>query len=221
MVLELAEGEPLSQILTMPLPPERVIALTTQLLHALEHAHAAGLVHRDLKPDNVMVAWQDGREHLRIVDFGIAILRDEQDVARLTGVGQMIGTPIYMSPEQAKCESVDQRTDLFALGVIVYEMLSGMLPFEGGAMEIALSNVNKEPPRFAERVPGLIIDPMLEAFCRKLMARKIEQRFTSARAALDVLEVLAVDPAEAGLRMGIMDVAKAMAVVSLSDPPGS
>ncbi len=215
MILELAEGESMTHLLTMPLAPERVIALVRQLLLALEHAHGAGLIHRDLKPDNVMVAWRDGREHLQIVDFGIAILRDDPGVARLTATGQMVGTPIYMSPEQAKCEAFDHRTDLFALGVIVYEMLSGVLPFEGGALEIALSNVNKDPPVIATRVPGLLVDPVLEAFCRKLMARKLDVRFGSARAALELLDLIALDPAEAGLRLGIMDVEKALAVVAL------
>ena len=218
MVLELAEGESMTQILTMPLAPERVIALVTQLLLALEHAHDGGVIHRDLKPDNVMVAWRDGREHIQIVDFGIAILRDDPGVARLTATGQMVGTPIYMSPEQAKCEAFDHRTDLFALGVIVYEMLSGVLPFEGGALEIALANVSKDPPRIADRVPGLLVDPVLEAFGRKLMARKLDDRFASARQALDALELIATDPTEAALRLGIMDVARALAVVSLTDP---
>ena len=221
MVLELAEGEPLSQVLTMPLPPERVIALVAQLLGALDHAHGAGLIHRDLKPENVMVAWREGREHLQIIDFGIAILRDDPAAARLTATGQMIGTPIYMSPEQAKCEAFDHRTDLFALGVIVYEMLSGALPFEGSAMEIALANVNKDPPRIADRVPGLLVEPVLEAFCRKLMARSLDVRFASARAALDTLELIATDPDEAALQLGIMDVARALAVVALSDPSGT
>ena len=218
MVLELAEGEPLAEILTMPLPPERVVALTTQLLHALEHAHAAGLIHRDLKPDNIMVAWREGREHVQIIDFGIAILRDDPTLARLTATGQMIGTPIYMSPEQAKCEAFDHRTDLFALGVIVYEMLAGTLPFQGGPLEIALANVNKDPPPIAARVPGLIVEPLLETFARKLMARKLEHRFASAREALAALELIASDPDEAALRLGIMDVARALAVVSLTDP---
>ena len=219
IVLELADGESLSHHLTMPLAPERVTALVDQLLDALGHAHDHGLVHRDLKPDNVMVAWRDDREHVQIIDFGIAVLRDDPGLSRLTATGQMVGTPIYMSPEQAKCEPFDHRTDLFALGVIVYEMLSGVLPFEGGALEIALANVNKDPPLIAERVPGLIVDPLLEAFGRKLMARSLSDRFGSAREAREVLALLASDPEAAWLRLGRMDVARAMAVVWLSDPP--
>ena len=180
-VLAYADGEPLSNIMTMPLAADRVVELTSQILLGLEHAHAAGLVHRDLKPDNVMVSWRDGREHVQIVDFGIAALRSDDTLERLTATGQMIGTPIYMSPEQAKCEPFDHRTDLFALGVIVYEMLTGMLPFSGSALEIAVANINKDPPRFAVRAPDVVGAPKLEAFCRKLMARDAGARF-SARA---------------------------------------
>ena len=218
IVLELAEGESLTAIMTMPLPPERVTELTSQLLRGLEHAHGAGLIHRDLKPDNVMVAWADGREHVRIVDFGIAVLRDRDDTSdKLTATGQVIGTPLYMSPEQAKGERFDHRTDLFALGVIVYEMLSGELPFKGRPLDIAIANINQDPPPMADRVPGLLVEPLLETFCRKLMARKLADRFASAREALDVLGLIAGDPAAAGAAMGIMDVETAFATIGLPE----
>ncbi len=222
IVLELAPGEPLSEILTMPLPPERIIGLVRQLLRGLEHAHGVGLVHRDLKPDNVIVEWKDGTEIPRIVDFGIAVLRDPDesyDGGRLTASGQMIGTPLYMAPEQAKCEPFDHRADLFALGVIVYQMLSGKLPFEGTAIEVAIANISRDPPPIEKRSPGSIIDPLLEAFCRKLMARPLDQRFPNARTALDVLELIATDRTTAGLHLGFHDVDRALAVIGLPTAP--
>jgi serine/threonine-protein kinase len=187
----------------------------------LAHAHEAGLVHRDLKPDNIIVEWRDGHEIVRIVDFGIAVLRDPDESApqKLTATGQMIGTPIYMSPEQAKCDPLDHRSDLFALGVIMYEMLTGKLPFEGSAIEVALANIHKDPPAIATRAPGVLVEPLLEAFCRKLMARSLDRRFASAHAALDVLALIASDPDEARPALGMMNVARALAVVSLPDPP--
>jgi serine/threonine-protein kinase len=121
-----------------------------------------------------------------------------------------------MSPEQAKGDPFDQRTDLFSLGIIVYEMLCGELPFKGSALDIAIANINKDAPPMAERVPGLIVEPLLEAFCKKLVARKLAQRFASARAALDVLELVVSDPAAAGPALGIMDLEKALATVSLT-----
>ncbi len=221
IVLELVEGEPLSAIMTMPLPPERVTVLVGQLLRGLEHAHAMGLVHRDLKPENVLVERRKGRDHARIVDFGIAILRDagDESLERLTATGQMIGTPLYMSPEQAKGEAIDHRADLYSLGVMVYEMLAGVLPFEGRPLEILAASLKRDAPSIATRVPGLVPDPMLELFCRKLMARDVARRFTSARHALEVLALYETDPEAARLSLGIMDVPKALAVVSLPPPP--
>jgi len=214
IVLELARGPSLRQLMTEPLPAERIVALVKPILRGLEHAHQAGLIHRDLKPDNVMVEHAgDGTEIPRIVDFGIAVLRepDESD-DKLTASGVIVGTPLYMAPEQAKGEPFDHRIDLFALGVTVYEMLAGVPPFSGSAIEIAIANINNDPPAIATK--GVTADPVLEAFARKLMARKPDHRFQTARAALEVLE-LVDDPELAMLRMGRMDVAKARAVVEL------
>ncbi|MBX3159783.1 MAG: serine/threonine protein kinase [Deltaproteobacteria bacterium] len=222
IILEYAAGESLSEVLVMPLPPERALHLTRQILLGLEHAHGAGLVHRDLKPDNMIVEWIDGAERVRIVDFGIAILRDPNESVeggRLTASGQMIGTPLYMSPEQAKCEPFDHRTDLFALGVVLYQMLAGMRPFDGTAIDVAIANINRDPPAIATRSPGVLVDPLHERFCRKLMARKLSARFASARAALDVLALIESDRDAAGTHLGITDVARAMAVVALPRRP--
>ena len=225
IVLEYVEGEPLSSIMTMPLPPERVTLLVRQLLLGLEYAHAQGLVHRDLKPDNVLVEWRNGRDHARIVDFGIAILRDGgegESQERLTATGQMIGTPLYMSPEQARGEAIDERSDLFSLGIMVYEMLAGVLPFEGRALDILSASLTRDPPPMEQRVPGLLVEPLLELYCKKLMARDLKKRFASARHALETLDLIAHgDHAAARIALGIMDVERALAVVSLPPPPGS
>jgi eukaryotic-like serine/threonine-protein kinase len=222
IVLEFAEGRRLSELMDAPLPAARVIALLQQLLRGLDHAHNAGLIHRDLKPDNIMVEQRpDGTEVPRIVDFGIATLRDGEDTAeggRLTASGQMIGTPLYMSPEQARLDPYDHRADLFALGVMSYEMLAGTIPFDGSAIEVALANINRDPPSIESR-SGVVVDRLLEAFVRKLMARRVDDRFASAHAALQALELLERAPAEAGPLLGITDVDKAMAVVSLPPPP--
>jgi len=224
IVLEHVEGEPLSSIMTMPLPPERVMVLVRQLLLGLEYAHGAGLIHRDLKPDNVLVEWRNGRDHARIVDFGIAILRDPgegESQERLTATGQMIGTPLYMSPEQARGDAIDERTDLFSLGIMVYEMLAGVLPFEGRALDILSASLTRDPPPIEKRVPGLLVEPLLELYSRKLMARDLKKRFASARHALEVLEAIARgDTVAAKLGLGIMDVERALAVVSLPASPG-
>ena len=192
MVLEFAPGRCLADLVSRAMPRERVIDLTRQLLLGLEHAHALGLVHRDLKPENVLVEEHaDGRSTPRIVDFGIAVLRDTDgtvgDGRRLTCTGSVLGTPMYMAPEQARGESVDHRADLFALGVIVYELLAGKPPFEGSGVEIMMLNMVQDPPSVATRA-GIEVDPRLEAFARKLMAREADDRFASAQAALEALD---------------------------------
>jgi eukaryotic-like serine/threonine-protein kinase len=222
IVLELAPGRPLTELLGEPLPAPRVIALVGQILRGLEHAHEAGLVHRDLKPDNIIVEQSAGGAEIpRIVDFGIAVLTDPDEVfggTRLTATGQMIGTPLYMAPEQARLDAVDHRADLFALGVIVYQMLAGMTPFTGSPVDVALANMGKDPPSIAERA-AVDADPLLERFTRKLMAREVERRFASARAALTALELIERDPVAASQALGGTDAAKAASVVALPPPP--
>jgi serine/threonine-protein kinase len=219
IVFELAVGPTLRKLMSGPWPVERVSRIVKQLLRGLDHAHAAHLIHRDLKPDNVIVETaDDGSEVPRIVDFGIAVLRDPEDAgpgSKLTGTGMIIGTPLYMAPEQAKGEAIDHRVDLFALGVIVYEMLAGVPPFEGSALEIAVANISNDPPPIAERVSGVVADPFFEAYARKLMARTVAVRFATALEALEVLELADRDRELALLRISPVNVDKALAVVAL------
>ena len=223
MVFEFVEGPRLSELIAIAPARRRVIQVVDQILCGLEHAHARGLIHRDLKPDNVVVELaHDGTELPRIIDFGIAILRcpaTPADAQRLTASGIMIGTPMYMAPEQAQLDPYDHRVDLFALGVIVYEMLAGVPPFEGSALEIAVAYIRHDPPPMAERAPDREIDPLLEAFARKLMARRAEDRFASATDAREVLALLDTDPGLARIRLGQSDPARAAAVISLPPIP--
>jgi eukaryotic-like serine/threonine-protein kinase len=126
MVMELVDGPTLSELIKeSPLPPDAVCVIGLQLASALEHAHFHRVVHRDLKPANVMVSsWGD----TKLMDFGIA---QQEDLARLTRTGMAVGTPSYMSPEQITGGSVDARSDLYSLGVMLYEALSGKRPFTG------------------------------------------------------------------------------------------
>ena len=207
MVMELASGPSLTDIMEAPVPRERMMKLVGQLLAGLDHAHTAGRVHRDLKPDNVIV---EAGDVPRIVDFGIAELREPEDNAeRLTATGMIVGTPLYMSPEQAKDEPVDQRADLYALGVIVYEMITGRPPFEGSPIDVALAKIKHELPRIEGN------DPLVDAFMRKLAALDRDRRFASAHEAMRALELIDTDPAAAWTALGIMDVAKALATISL------
>ncbi|HWU88204.1 MAG TPA: serine/threonine-protein kinase, partial [Kofleriaceae bacterium] len=209
MVMDFAEGADLAELLSeAPMPPARIIHLVRQLLEGLYHAHEAGLIHRDFKPENVIVERNDhGTEVPRIVDFGISILREggasTDAEGRLTTNGLVLGTPHYMAPEQAVADPIDHRIDLFALGIVVYEMLCGILPFDGNGTEVARANLLLDPPRIAERVPHLEVDPLLEAFARLLMSKHPDHRPANAKQARDLLDLIERDRTAAAAALGV------------------
>ncbi len=166
------------------------IELTKQICLGLTHAHEQGLVHRDFKPDNVALVEHDGKTVPKILDFGLAIISTpEESSVRLTTAGLVVGTPAYISPEQSQGHPVDLRTDLFALGVSIYEMLAGMLPFSGSVIDVLYKNATAPAPPIAERA-GLAVSPQLEAVITKLMAKDPAERFSSAREVLAALEAI-------------------------------
>jgi len=193
MVMDLAPGRRLGALFHgKPFTPARAMRILRQLCDGLDHAHERGLVHRDLKPDNIMIEAHGHEELARIVDFGIAILRDGAGAeGRVTTRGIVLGTPHYMAPELATGRPFDHRVDLFALGVIAYEMLTGVMPFEGTGVQVVYANVEQDAPAMAARAPGVAVPPDLEAFACKLMARSLDERFPTALAARDALDRLA------------------------------
>jgi serine/threonine protein kinase len=218
MVMDLVDGTSLGNLMEARLGRDRILNIVRQILAGLDHAHSVGLVHRDLKPDNVIVELDHhGQEVPRIVDFGIAALKTDEATSgsRLTQTGMLLGTPLYMAPEQARGDQVDHRADLFGLGVILFEMLSGTTPFEGSALEVVIANMNEDLPAIAQRAPHAPPEPLLERFMRRLAARDPAHRFASAHAALAMLDLIARDPADAALQLGQIDVARALAVVWL------
>jgi len=152
IAMEYLEGRSLRELLMKegPLPPARALAITDQVCASLSDAHGRGIVHRDLKPDNVMLVQIGKRSDVvRVLDFGIAKLRDEQgDITAMpmTRAGDLLGTPQYMAPEQIRGEKVDARTDVYALGAMLYEMVTGRLPFEGPSLMAILSKHLTELP---------------------------------------------------------------------------
>ncbi len=191
MVMDYVEGLSLARLIDQasgPMPEPRVRALLEQIALGLQHAHDRGLVHRDLKTDNVVVVESEGEELARVIDFGIAMFADAAPgPAKLTAVGVVIGTPAYMSPEQACGEKLDHRSDLFSLGIVAYEMLAGRKPFDGHPFEMARQNIASTPPPFHERAPLAIVSPELEAIVFRLMAKSREDRFPSAQALVEAL----------------------------------
>ncbi len=178
MVMEWVEGRLLRAILNEQhkLPPERATALSIAILHALEHIHAAGVVHRDLKPENIMVGPADD---VHLIDFGIA---GSAGARRLTFAhfSQSMGTPDYISPEQVKGKRGDARSDIYAMGVMLYEMLTGQVPFTGpnpfAVMNDRLLN-QPVPPRKLD--PG--ITPQLQEIIYRALEREPKNRYATAR----------------------------------------
>jgi serine/threonine-protein kinase len=195
IVMDYVEGPSLVSLIgDAPMPPAQVIALARGICKGLFHAHAAGIVHRDLKPENILVG--DGPEGAvpRLVDFGLAMSLDQSD-ARLTESGMTMGTPAFAAPEQLSGKPIDHRADLFALGMTMFEMLTGgVLPFEGHMMEMVSAKTTRDAPRISERVPGLAVPPELEAIVARLTRRKPAERFASAREVIEALDAVRLGP---------------------------
>lgn len=182
LAMEFLEGYPLSDILdgVNGISLRRAIAITQGVLRSLTEAHALGIVHRDLKPENVfLLQTDDGREVVKVLDFGIAkFIYDDGKSPALTLKGRAMGTPTYMSPEQAKGAKLNIASDIYAVAVLIYEMLCGVPPFQGdNAMDIMLKHVNEPPPPLT--VPELRGTPFDWAV-QKGLAKKPEARFRDA-----------------------------------------
>ena len=184
LVMELLQGEPLSSVVKRErrLPVGTACEYTSQILQALEAAHALGVIHRDLKPDNVFVTFQGGRPVLKLIDFGIAKLKTAQagQTKNLTVAGMLMGTPEYMAPEQAySADKVDVRADLYAVGVMLYEMLSGQPPAMADDPRVLILKVERgEVTPLVQAAPG--IEPHLAGYVHRSMAPRPELRFASA-----------------------------------------
>ena len=192
LVMELLRGRNLAQIVAdePPLSPPRLVDLLGQALAALDEAHAAGVVHRDFKPENIFVeTLRTGREHVKVLDFGIAKLRGEAD-HNLTSKGAVCGTPDYMSPEQVRGEELDARSDVYAAGIVLYECMTGTRPFasDGPLIDVLMAHLNQIPQPPTQRRPDLTIPSVLEAVCLKALDKSRDGRFRSAAEMKTALE---------------------------------
>jgi serine/threonine protein kinase len=193
-VMELLEGPSLAALAQQPLPLERSVRLIRQVCSALQAAHAVGVVHRDVKPDNIVVVEREGEERAKVLDFGVAKLETEygKELVSKTLAGLIIGTPTYMSPEQIAGQQVDSRTDIYAIGVVLYELLSGRPPFiSPGLMQLAMEISNELPPPLPDHLP-----PSLKAVVVRCLEKDPSRRFqsmVSLREALLPFEQAAVE----------------------------
>ena len=182
IAMEFIDGPSLREAIRRdgPMPADRAVDILRQVASALSAAHRRQIVHRDLKSHNLMLAADDdGRDVVKLVDFGIAKTFDES--TQLTAAGYMMGTPHYMSPEQAAGKPVDHRADIYSLGVILYEMLTGEVPFGDESLTSVLVKLATEvPPRPSIRRPDLTVPPALEAVAMRCLEKNPEDRFQSA-----------------------------------------
>ena len=196
LAMEHVDGRSLATIIDDegPLDPARAVSLARRMCRGLQHAHERGMVHRDFKPDNVLVVEKDGVEVPRIADFGLAVLTEDAGggAGRLTRKGETMGTPPYMSPEQLTGRPVDARSDLFSLGVVLYEMLTAQTPFEGTMFEMVRQIATEAPPPMSVRAPEVAVPPELERIAQRLMATRPEDRYGSAAEVIADLDALSL-----------------------------
>jgi serine/threonine-protein kinase len=189
IAMEYLEGRSLKELIDQGLPMATTLSIVRQILEAARFAHRHGIVHRDLKPQNVIV---DNEGHATVTDFGIA----RAGVSEITQTGSVMGTAHYLSPEQAQGLETRPASDIYSIGVILYEALTGQVPFQGdSAVAVALKQVSQTPQRPSAINPQ--VSPALDAVVMRALAKDPEQRFADAEAFLSALEAAERDPGSA------------------------
>jgi serine/threonine-protein kinase len=191
LVMELMEGEALDAVLERegPMDAERTTRLVLQMCDSLSEAHKAGIVHRDLKPENVMLVRNQSRpDFVKILDFGLAKVQGVDDPYTIHSQRDIFGTPYYMSPEQIRAAGVDARSDIYAVGALMFRMLTGKYVFsESNTFDILKAHLMEPPPRMSDAL-GKTVPEALEQIVAKALAKEPEQRFASMEALAEALQ---------------------------------
>ncbi len=201
IAMEYLQGLPLQRMLENDhqLPVRRVVRIVKQICSSLEEAHSKGIIHRDLKPDNVFVGSIQGEpDFAKVLDFGVAKLREGAEGGTLTQHGTIFGTPKYMSPEQCRSHPVDQRSDLYSVGVMMYEMISGRTPFASdNPLAILIMHAQDEVSPMAEVRPDLVVPFEVEELMHRLLEKEADDRPADAREVIEecdrLLEMIPVE----------------------------
>ena len=186
IVMEYVEGATLSQLIRHEnvLSEERFLHIFQQVSSALVHAHEQGVIHRDLKPSNIMITCRDGNDQVKILDFGIAKLVDASETAQhLTQTGELFGSPLYMSPEQCSGSRIDARSDVYSLGCVMFEALTGDVPFRGASVvETIHKHVSSSPPSLTAPQLSEYTKQKIELIILRCLAKNPNERFASMSA---------------------------------------
>lgn len=203
LVMELIQGENLEEMLKRgeALTPQRFFSVFDQVLDALSHAHKRMVIHRDMKPSNILLTkTDDGRDFVKIVDFGIAKIMSGEgeegaNMQELTRTGDLIGSPLYMSPEQGLGTKLDARSDIYSVGCVMYECVIGEPPFLGmTAVQTIMMHINDSPPSMREVKPEYNIPPAIDNFVMKCLAKNPDHRFQTMDEMREALHAVRANP---------------------------
>jgi serine/threonine protein kinase len=203
MVMEYLEGQPLSEEIEKgPMPPRRALRIATQIALGLARAHELGVVHRDIKPANIyLIRRKADSDYVKILDFGVA--RIEHDM-RITGQGTIVGTPEYIAPEQIHTAAAMPSADLYSLGCVLFEMLTGRLPFEGKTTTLLVKHLNDPPPKPSSVLANIPAD--VDALVLRLLQKEPNARYRDAYHLVEALQQLLDElPTVARGRLGLQD----------------
>ncbi len=193
LAMEYVEGRPLREVIEHAghLDEVRAISIMRQCLHALAEAHELGIVHRDLKPDNIMLTnFRGVEEFVKILDFGIAKVKEPEgkQQQKLTQAGVVYGTPEYLSPEQAQAKELDGRSDIYSMGIILYEMLTGVVPFQSNTAVAILAAHVYDDPKLPSEVARHTLHPKMDRVIGKALSKDVTKRYQTAMEFLSDLE---------------------------------
>jgi serine/threonine-protein kinase len=209
LAMEFIEGRSLSALAEAEgaLPPQRAASIVKQAAEALQVAHDQAIVHRDIKPDNIMIVQaKDGSDLVKVVDFGIAkAMAGDETGQKVTKTGLVVGTPEYMSPEQLSGDKIDGRSDLYSLALVCYKLLTGVLPFQADtSQETMIKRLTDAPEPLATARPDIVFPPRLQAVMDRALARSLTERDGSAAEFGRDLEASVGGPAVPATRMDVM-----------------